>query len=107
MGNVVMAELTPALKASQNVSSITAVRPQAGSQVVPWPRRESCPDPGALVLCHRATVPSSFKRSSCPRGTRLQSSIVDRSSTQPGGMLQFELLGYIPIRNFGPGVPFQ
>jgi hypothetical protein len=38
---------------------------------------------------------------------RLQSSIAERAFGQPGGMLQFELLDRIPIKNFGEGVPFR
>lgn len=41
-----------------------------------------------------------------PAGTRLQSSIASPAFGQPGGMLQFELLERIPIKNFGEGVPF-
>lgn len=41
-----------------------------------------------------------------PGGTRLQSSIAAEAFGQPGGMLQFELLEHIPVKNFGPGVPF-
>jgi hypothetical protein len=42
-----------------------------------------------------------------PAGTRLQSSIAAPAFGQPGGMLQFELLERIPIKNFGEGVPFR
>jgi RHS repeat-associated protein len=42
-----------------------------------------------------------------PAGTRLQSSIANPAFGQPGGMLQFELLERIPIKNFGEGVPFR
>ena len=41
-----------------------------------------------------------------PAGTRLQSSIAAPAFGQPGGMLQFELLERIPVKNFGEGVPF-
>ena len=42
-----------------------------------------------------------------PAGTRLQSSIAAPAFGQPGGLLQFELLDQIPIKNFGPGVAFR
>jgi hypothetical protein len=42
-----------------------------------------------------------------PAGTRLQSSIAAPAFGQPGGLLQFELLDQIPIKNFGPGVRFR
>jgi hypothetical protein len=42
-----------------------------------------------------------------PAGTRLQSSIAGAAFSQPGGLLQFELLDDIPVKNFGPGVPFR
>jgi hypothetical protein len=42
-----------------------------------------------------------------PSGTRLQSSIAARAFGQPGGLLQFELLDQIPVKNFGPGLPFR
>ena len=41
-----------------------------------------------------------------PAGTRLQSSLAAPAFGQPGGMLQFELLERIPIKNFGEGMPF-
>ena len=42
-----------------------------------------------------------------PSGTRLQSSIAAPAFGQPGGLLQFELLDQIPVKNFGPGLPFR
>ena len=42
-----------------------------------------------------------------PAGTRLQSSIAAPAFEQPGGLLQFELLEDIPIKNFGPGMAFR
>jgi hypothetical protein len=42
-----------------------------------------------------------------PAGTRLQSSIASEAFGQPGGLLQFELLDQIPIKNFGEGIPFR
>jgi hypothetical protein len=42
-----------------------------------------------------------------PAGTRLQSSIAAPAFGQPGGLLQFELLEDIPIKNFGPGMEFR
>lgn len=42
-----------------------------------------------------------------PGGTRMQSSVATEAFGQPGRLLQFELLDQIPIKNFGPGVPFR
>jgi hypothetical protein len=37
----------------------------------------------------------------------MQSSIAESAFDQPGGMLQFELLDGIPVKNFGEGFPFR